>query len=152
MRWPRRSGSSSGATPRLTRTGSSISTRRNFPPNSGTACGTFAGRRMPRSTPAAVSGRPGDGTFARSDFFATMVLADAYLAAGELEQACGTALVALAAGEQIRSGRCVNYLREFRDHLARAGDTAAVREFSEQAARIPAVADRLTTRQASAVA
>jgi transcriptional regulator with XRE-family HTH domain len=78
-------------------------------------------------------GAAGDGTFARSDFFATMVLADAYLGAGEPEQACETALVALTAGEQIRSGRCVNYLREFREHLARAGDTAAVREFSERA-------------------
>ena len=78
-------------------------------------------------------GAAGDGTFARSDFFATMVLADAYLGTGEPEQACDTALVALAAGEQIRSGRCVNYLREFRDHLARVGDTTSVREFNEQA-------------------
>jgi hypothetical protein len=68
--------------------------------------------------------------FAHSDFFATMVLADAHLAAGEPEQACGTAP---AAGEQIRSGRCVNYLREFRAHLTRIGDTAAVRDFNEQA-------------------
>jgi hypothetical protein len=75
-----------------------------------------------------------DGRFARSDFFATMVLADSYLAAGEAEQACATALTAIAAGEQIRSGRCVNYLREFREHLAVAGDTSAVRDFSEQAA------------------
>jgi transcriptional regulator with XRE-family HTH domain len=78
-------------------------------------------------------GAAGDGTFARSDFFATMVLADAYLGTGEPEQACDMALVALTAGEQIRSGRCVNYLREFRDHLARAGDTTAIREFNEQA-------------------
>jgi hypothetical protein len=62
-----------------------------------------------------------------------IVLADAYLAAGVPEQACGTALIALTAGEQIRSGRCVNYLREFRDHLARIGDTAAVLEFHEEA-------------------
>jgi hypothetical protein len=75
----------------------------------------------------------GDGTFARSHFLAMIVLADAYLAAGVPEQACGTALIALTAGEQIRSGRCVNYLREFRDHLARIGDTAAALEFKEQA-------------------
>src|SRR6185437_4477624 len=49
--------------------------------------------------------------FVRSDFFATMVLADAYLGAGDLEQACATALRALTAGELIRSGRCVSYLR-----------------------------------------
>jgi hypothetical protein len=97
-------------------------------------------------------GAGGDGTFARSDFFAMMVLADAYLGAGEPEQACGTALVALAAGEAIRSGRCVNYLREFRDHLAGAGDTATVRDFSEQAAgsRLWRIASR--TDRPSAVA
>jgi tetratricopeptide (TPR) repeat protein len=78
-------------------------------------------------------GAAGDGAFARSDFFATMVLADAYLAAGELEQACDTALVALSAGEQIRSGRCVNYLREFGDHLAGAGNTTSVTDFRQQA-------------------
>jgi len=44
-------------------------------------------------------------TFMRSDFFAMMVLADAYLDAGEREQACSVALNALAAGEQIRSAR-----------------------------------------------
>jgi hypothetical protein len=39
----------------------------------------------------------------------------------------------LVAGEQIRSGRCVNYLREFRDHLAVADGTGVVREFAQQA-------------------
>ena len=34
---------------------------------------------------------------------------------------------------QIRSGRCINYLREFREHLAVADGTAAVRDFREQA-------------------
>jgi hypothetical protein len=62
-----------------------------------------------------------------------MVLADAYLADGELEHACDTALVALSAGEQIRSGRCVNYVREFGDHLARVGSTNSVTEFRAQA-------------------
>jgi len=97
-------------------------------------------------------GAAGDGTFARSDFFAMMVLADAYLGAGEPEQACGTALVALAAGEAIRSGRCVNYLREFRGHLAQVGDTAAVREFNDRAleSRLWRIASR--TGRPSAVA
>jgi hypothetical protein len=79
------------------------------------------------------TGMADDPGFVRSDFFATMVLADAHLAAGEPEQACSTALLALTAGEQIRSGRCVNYLREFRDHLAHVADTAGVRDFHEQA-------------------
>jgi hypothetical protein len=78
-------------------------------------------------------GAAGDGTFARSDFFATMVLADAQLAAGELEQACGTALIALTGGEQIRSGRCVSYLREFHQHLAQIGTTTSVVDFHQQA-------------------
>jgi hypothetical protein len=62
-----------------------------------------------------------------------MVLADAQLAGGEVEQACQTALIALTAGEQIRSGRCVSYLREFHQHLARIGDATAVTEFQQQA-------------------
>jgi len=37
------------------------------------------------------------------------------------------------AGELIRSGRCVNYLREFRQHLVRAGDATVVTDFHEQA-------------------
>jgi hypothetical protein len=72
-------------------------------------------------------------TFMRSDFFAMMVLADAYLDAGELEQACSVALKALAAGEQIRSARCVNYLSEFRQRLAAVGNRRALAEFHEQA-------------------
>jgi hypothetical protein len=63
-----------------------------------------------------------------------MVLADAHLAAGELEQACSVALKALTAGEQIRSARCVNYLREFRQRLALAGNGRSAAEFNEQAA------------------
>ena len=77
-----------------------------------------------------------DAGFVRSDFFATMVLADAHLAAGEVEEGCGTALRALTAGELIRSGRCVNYLREFRQHLTRAADTTVVTDFQERAREV----------------
>jgi hypothetical protein len=79
-----------------------------------------------------VATEAGNG-FIRSDFFAMMVLADAHLAAGDLEQACATALRALTEGELIRSARCVNYLRGFRQHLARAADATAVTDFSERA-------------------
>ncbi len=72
-------------------------------------------------------------TFLRSDFFAAIVLADAHLAAGELEQACGVALKALGAGEQIRSARCVNYLREFGQRMAAIGQCSGVTEFQEKA-------------------
>jgi hypothetical protein len=74
-----------------------------------------------------------DTGFVRSDFFATMVLADAHLAAGDLEQGCATALIALRAGELIRSARCVRYLREFRQRLARTADATVVTDFHEQA-------------------
>jgi hypothetical protein len=55
------------------------------------------------------------------------------VAAGEVEQGCATALRALTAGEMIRSARCVSYLREFRQHLTRAGDATVVTDFHEQA-------------------
>ena len=71
--------------------------------------------------------------FVRSDFFATMVLADAHLAAGDLEQGCDTALTALQAGDLVRSARCVSYLRDFGKRLARAADTTVVADFEEQA-------------------
>ena len=74
-----------------------------------------------------------EGQSGRSDFFVALVLADAHLAAGNAEQACDVTLRALAGGEQIRSARCVSYLREFGKHLpADAG--GAVAAFREQAA------------------
>jgi transcriptional regulator with XRE-family HTH domain len=73
-------------------------------------------------------------TFARSDFFAMMVLADAHLASGELQLACTVALRALAAGEQIRSARCVRYLRDFRQRLGAADNGRSLAVFHEQAA------------------
>lgn len=84
--------------------------------------------------------------FVRSDFLAPMVLADAYLAAGNLKQACATALRALTEGELIRSGRYVNYLRDFRKQLTRAADAAAVTDFNELPAN-RGVGDRGAARQ-----
>lgn len=74
-----------------------------------------------------------ESTFLRSDFFAAMVLADAYVAACEIEQACRVALNALALGEQLRSARCVRYLREFRARLAGIGPARSWPDFYEQA-------------------
>jgi hypothetical protein len=76
----------------------------------------------------------GDATFVRSDFFVMMVLADAHLTAGEIERACRVAHNALSAGEQIRSARCIGYLREFRQHLTAAASSRAAIEFEEHAA------------------
>jgi hypothetical protein len=75
-----------------------------------------------------------ESAFMRSDFFATMVLADAYLDAGEQEQACSVALKALTAGEQLRSARCVKYLSEFHQRLTAKGISRSAAEFYEQAA------------------
>ncbi|WP_345654332.1 hypothetical protein [Streptomyces tremellae] len=74
------------------------------------------------------------GSHVRSDFFATMVLADAHLHAGDAEEACRVVLDALDLGEQLKSARCVAYLAEFRRHLDALGPSAAHRELAEQAA------------------
>ncbi len=74
------------------------------------------------------------GEFVRSDFFVSLVLADAHLAAGDIEQACTVVLYALTAGEQIRSARCVSYLREFIGHLP-STSSRALADFREQAAQ-----------------
>jgi len=73
------------------------------------------------------------GEFTRSDFFVSIVLADAHLKAGDIEQACNVTLHALVAGEQIRSARCVSYLREFMGHLP-VTDSQPLTNFQEQAA------------------
>jgi hypothetical protein len=68
--------------------------------------------------------------FGRSDFFVSLVLADAQLAAGDAEQACSVALCALTEGDQLRSARCVAYLHEFGKRLpsSASGPVAAFRE------------------------
>jgi hypothetical protein len=63
-----------------------------------------------------------------------MVLADAYLDQGEVEQACDVALRALAIGEQLKSARCGAYVDEFRARLAKVGDSPVAKAFVEQAA------------------
>jgi hypothetical protein len=77
--------------------------------------------------------RASQAAFGRSDFLASLVLADAQLAAGDAEQACDIALRAITSGEQIRSARCVSYLREFGSHLP-TGDHGVIAEFRETAA------------------
>jgi hypothetical protein len=81
----------------------------------------------------AGNGLAASGEFVRSDFFVSIVLADAHLKAGDIEQACNVTLHALTAGEQIRSARCISYLREFMNHLP-ATNGRALTDFREQAA------------------
>jgi len=82
----------------------------------------------------AAMAAPSDGEYARSDFFATMVLADAFADQDDPGQACHAALDALRIGEALTSARCVAYVREFRQRLDLFGDNAAIRDFAEQAA------------------
>jgi|GEM_PF-880594 len=77
---------------------------------------------------------PSDGQYARSDFFAAMVLADSLADQDDPDQACHTALAALHTGEALTSARCVAYVREFRQRLDRFGSNPAIRDFTEQAA------------------
>jgi hypothetical protein len=94
-------------------------------------------RDLGRSSDAIQHARNGlatSGAFGRSDFFVSMVLADAHLKAGDIDQACDVTLHALTAGEQIRSARCVSYLREFMRHLPAATSRALI-DFREQAAK-----------------
>jgi ATP/maltotriose-dependent transcriptional regulator MalT len=73
------------------------------------------------------------GSHVRSDFFATMVLADAHLRAGDADEACRVALDALDLGEQLKSARCISYLAEFRHNLSAASHSTAARGLEEEA-------------------
>ncbi|GAB3008580.1 XRE family transcriptional regulator [Amycolatopsis acidiphila] len=99
-------------------------------------CNRDLGRAVDASTYATQSLGPTASGYVRSDFFATMVLADAYLDQGEAEQACEIALEALQIGERLKSARCGAYVEEFRARLSRVGRTAAVADFVEQASTI----------------
>lgn len=99
-------------------------------------CNRDLGRAVDASTYATQSLGVANGEYLRSDFFATMVLADAYLDQGEAEQACEVALRALSIGEQLKSARCGAYVKEFRQRLDKLGDNATARDFKERAAGI----------------
>jgi hypothetical protein len=76
----------------------------------------------------------GDGLNNRSDFFATMVLAESYLGQGEIGRGFEIALSALQLGEGLKSARCVQYVREFQGRITYGVKRAAeFRVFAEQA-------------------
>ncbi|MFG2778224.1 hypothetical protein ACGFY7_10245 [Streptomyces prunicolor] len=94
-------------------------------------------RDLGRSVEAAQRGGAsifGDGLNNRSDFFATMVQAEAYLNQGEIGRGFEIAVGALGLGEGLKSARCVQYVREFQsrvtNHMRRASE---FRDFAEQA-------------------
>ncbi|MFJ9819323.1 hypothetical protein ACIRU3_29510 [Streptomyces sp. NPDC101151] len=76
----------------------------------------------------------GDGLNNRSDFFATMVQAESYIAQGEISRGFDIAREALQLGESLKSARCVQYVREFKDRITPGMTKAAeFRDFEEQA-------------------
>ncbi|MFB7161142.1 hypothetical protein [Streptomyces sp. NPDC056242] len=94
-------------------------------------------RDLERSAEATLRGAGsifGDGVNNRSDFFATVVQAEAYINQGEIGRGFEIALGALRLGEGLKSARCIQYVREFRDRLTnpmRQG--AEFRDFAVQA-------------------
>jgi tetratricopeptide (TPR) repeat protein len=96
-------------------------------------CNRDLGRAAHATSYAAQSLGAASGDYLRSDFFATMVLADSHMDQGEVEQACDVALRALQIGENLKSARCASYVAEFRQRLTRATGSAVVREFEEAA-------------------
>ncbi|MCH6165161.1 XRE family transcriptional regulator [Pseudonocardia alaniniphila] len=69
------------------------------------------------------------GDYARSDFFVAMVLADAHLDRGEVDEGCRVAEKAILVGETLDSVRCRTYVTEFQQRLVRYRRSGAVREF-----------------------
>jgi hypothetical protein len=94
-------------------------------------------RDLGRSAEAAERGAGsifGDGLNNRSDFFATMVQAEAYINQGEIGRGCQIAKTALQLGDGLKSARCVQYVREFRERVSPAMRGAAeFRTFVEEA-------------------
>jgi len=72
------------------------------------------------------------GDYARSDFFAAMVLADAHLDRGDLDEGCRIAERAISVGESLDSVRCRGYVTEFRQRLARHRSTEQARDLVAQ--------------------
>ncbi|ANY08029.1 regulator [Pseudonocardia sp. HH130630-07] len=70
------------------------------------------------------------GDYARSDFFVAMVLADAHLDDGDIEEGCRIAEQAITVGESLDSVRCHTYVSEFRERLAPHRTSSVAREFA----------------------
>jgi tetratricopeptide (TPR) repeat protein len=69
------------------------------------------------------------GDYVRSDFFVAMVLADAHLDRGDLDEGCRVAAGAFNVGEALESARCRGYVDEFRKRLVPHRRSGEVREF-----------------------
>ncbi|MEU9508571.1 hypothetical protein AB0D32_20115 [Micromonospora sp. NPDC048170] len=73
----------------------------------------------------------GAGASPRSDFFVSMVLATGYVSSGEIEEACRVIREAILSGDQIKSRRCIDYMRGVRRLLEPFTGSSAVRELVE---------------------
>ncbi|WP_219420243.1 hypothetical protein [Pseudonocardia nigra] len=96
-------------------------------------CNRDLGRPGHASSYASQSLGSASGDYLRSDFFATMVLAHAYMDQGEAEEACRVALRALEIGENLKSSRSASYVAEFRQRLHRARGSVILRDFESKA-------------------
>jgi len=112
-------------------------------------CNRDLGRAAEAVVSATESLGPTSSGYIRSDFFVTMVLADAQLDQGDVDQACATALEALEVGSSLKSARCGAYVGEFRERLEKVGQHSAVNDFVEQASAYklwtPADSRRIST-------
>ncbi|MBE1502656.1 hypothetical protein H4696_009756 [Amycolatopsis lexingtonensis] len=112
-------------------------------------CNRDLGRASDGVTYAAQSLGPTVSGYVRSDFFATMVLADSHLDNGDLTQACDVALRAIKIGESLKSARCGIYVDEFRARLTRLGHSVESSDFLEKVSETRLWTTRDTRRQTS---
>ena len=61
-----------------------------------------------------------------------MVLADAHLDHGDLDEGCRIAAQAIDVGDGLDSVRCRSYVHEFRQRLTRYGTSPEVRDFADR--------------------
>ncbi|WP_328614541.1 XRE family transcriptional regulator [Amycolatopsis sp. NBC_00348] len=95
-------------------------------------CNRDLGRANDGVAYASQSLGPTSSGYVRSDFFATMVLADSHLDGGDVAQACDVALRAINIGESLKSARCGAYVEEFRTRLTKVGKSVESRDFVER--------------------
>ncbi|WP_233223246.1 XRE family transcriptional regulator [Amycolatopsis sp. CA-128772] len=95
-------------------------------------CNRDLGRPSDGVTYATQSLGPTASGYVRSDFFATMVLADSHLDGGDVAQACDVALKAIEIGESLKSARCSAYVDEFRTRLTKVSKSSESKEFLER--------------------
>lgn len=72
------------------------------------------------------------GDYARSDFFVAMVLADAHLDLGDVDEGCRIATKAIKVGDTLDSARCREYVHEFKVRLRRHRSNTSVRAFVDE--------------------